>query len=75
MEAKKHLSELPNGSFLIDRHYFHYDGFNHSVCLLTFGFYSDNVVLRYTYHLLLDDVLIQVFNNYFTAVDYVRKLV
>lgn len=73
MEAKKHLSESPNYSFLIDRKCFHFDDYNHSVCLLTFGYYNENGKLCYIYHLLVDEIFTRVFLNYLAAMDYLRK--
>lgn len=73
MEAQKHLSESPNYSFLIDRKYFHFDDFNHSVCLLTFGCYDENGKLCYIYHLLVDEVFTRVFSDYFAVMVYLRK--
>lgn len=75
MKAKKSLSELPNSSFLVDKKYFHFYDFFHSVCLLTFAYYNANDTLCYIYHLLIDDCLVRVFTDYFIAVDYVSKLV
>lgn len=74
MKAKQSLAELPNNSFLVERKFFHFNDFYHTVCLLSFGFYNENDELCYIYHLLLDNVLIRVFTNYYTAVDYVSKL-
>lgn len=73
MEAKKHLSESPNYSFLIDRKYFHFDDFNHSVCLMEFGYYNENGKLCCIYHLLIDGVFTRVFTDYLMAMSYLKK--
>lgn len=73
MEAKKHLSESPSYSFLIDRKYFHFDDFNHSVCLMEFGYYDGKGKLCYFYHFLVDGVVTRVFADYNRALDYLRK--
>ena len=74
MKAKETLSELPNYSFLIDRKYFNFDDFYHSVCLLSFGYYNENDELCYIYHLLIDNIFTRSFADYYAAVDYVSKL-
>lgn len=74
MKAKETLSELPNYSFLMDKKYFHLEDFNHSVLLLTFGYYNENGKLGYIYHLLMDNLFVRAFTDYSMAVDYVSKL-
>lgn len=75
MEAKKTLSELPNHSFLVDKKYFNFEDFNHSVLLLTFGYYNENGKLCYIYHLLLDNIFTRVFTDYFIALDYLSQYI
>jgi hypothetical protein len=74
MTAKKTLSELPNYSFLMDKKYFHIEDFNHSVLLLSFGYYNEKGELGYIYHLLMDNIFVRVFTDYYMAVDYISKL-
>lgn len=73
MTIKQLQCYLPNCSFLIDRQYFHFDDFNHSVCLLTFGYYDEKGKLCYIYHLLIDGVFNRAFTGYFIAMDYIQK--
>lgn len=75
MEAKETHSVLPNCSFLIDRQYFHFDDFCHSVCLLTFGYYDESGKLCYIYHLLIDGFFTRVFTDYLMAMSYFKKFV
>jgi len=74
VKAKETISDLPTFSFLIDRQYFHFDNFYLSVCLLTFGYYDETDKLCYIYHLLIDDVFIRVFTDYFMALNHLRKI-
>ena len=74
MKAKQHLSELPNFSFLMERKYFHFEEFNHLVCLLTFGYYNVNGELVCVYHLLLDNIFVRSFTTYLSAVEHLSKL-
>ena len=74
MKAKEINSDLPKCSFLIERKYFHFDNFYLSACLLTFGYYNENGKFNYIYHLLIDDVFIRAFTDYFMALDHLRKV-
>ena len=74
MEAKEIHSGLPSYSFLIDRQHFNFDGFCHSVCLLTFGYYDGSGKLCYTYHLLIDGVFTRAFTDYFEVMSYFKKI-
>lgn len=74
MEIKQLQHYLPKCSFLIERKYFHFDDFYLSACLLTFGHYDENGKFNYIYHLLIDDVFIRAFTDYFMALDFVSKL-
>jgi hypothetical protein len=73
MKAKEAFPDLPNYSFLVDRQFFHFDDYCHSVCLLSFGYYDEKDKFCYMYHLLVDDIFIRAFTDYYMAVDYLRK--
>jgi hypothetical protein len=74
MEANETHSVLPTHSFLVDRQYFHFDDFCHSMCLLTFAAYDEDGKLCYIYHLLKDEVFTHVFASYFDVMIYLREL-
>lgn len=74
MEAKETNYDLPNYSFLVDRQFFNFYSFNHTVCLLIFGYYDEKGKFCYIYHLLIDNYFMRAFTDYFIAVDYVSKL-
>lgn len=75
MEAKKHSWDLPDHSFLIVREFYVYEGYRDLVSLLTFGYYDGKGKLCYFYHILSGDVFIQVFTDYYRALEYLRKFV
>jgi hypothetical protein len=73
MITKKTHHDLPDYSFLVDRQYFQFERFSHSVCLLTFGYYDESGKLCYIYHTLINGNFTRRFTNYAMVLDYLRN--
>jgi len=73
METREKLPQMPSSSFLIERHFFKFKDFNHTVSLMEFGYYDADSKLQYIYHLLIDDYFTRVFTSFECALNYLSK--